>query len=65
MCEVLRQYFEDADGSNQESLAAQIGVRQPTISRWVSGRVPRDQVKRVSDITGIPPENFLSDVLAQ
>jgi len=43
-------------------LANLMGVRQPTISRWAKGRVPAERVLKVSELTGIPPEELRPDV---
>ena len=61
MCSSLRQYFESPE-KKQETLANLMGVRQPTISRWVNGRVPAEKVLRVSEFTDIPPEQLRPDI---
>ncbi len=62
MCERLRKYLEDSDDT-QESLAEAMSTTQATISRWVSGRVPRDDIRDMSEVTGVPRIEYLEDVL--
>ena len=60
----LHQYFDDPE-RKQETLATLMGVRQATISRWATGRVPAERVLKVSKITGIPPEDLRPDVFTR
>ncbi len=62
MCERLRKYFEDSDDT-QEALAERMGTTQATISRWASGRVPRDEIRDMSEETDVPRIEYLEDVL--
>ena len=61
MCERLRKYLEGSDDT-QESLAEAMGTTQATISRWVSGRVPRDDIRDMSEVTAVPRIEYLEDV---
>ena len=60
----LQQYFDDPE-RKQETLAILMGVRQATVSRWVTGRVPAERVLKVSKITGISPEDLRPDVFTR
>ncbi len=62
MCKSLQQYREDS-GASQESLAEAMDTTQATISRWESGRVPRDDIARLSVVTSVPAVDYLWDVL--
>ena len=61
MCLELQRYLADAD-LNQQTLAGLLGVRQPTISRWISGRIPAERVLEVSRVTGIPAFDLRPDI---
>ncbi len=62
MCEILRTHLEES-GQTQKELAAEAGVDQRTIGRWVEGLVPRNEIVRMSKITNKAPELYLADVL--
>ncbi len=71
MCEALQNYFDRSDQGEaaedelrktQEQLAETMNVRQPTVSRWASGRVPAERVRQLSQITGIPRASLRPDI---
>lgn len=48
---------------SQEKLAAEIGLTQQAISRWVkSGKVPAEHVRKVSIVTGVYPHEIRPDI---
>jgi len=48
----------------QEEFAKLCGVQQPTVSRWLNGkiRIAADRCARVSKVTGIPVNELRPDV---
>lgn len=46
----------------QTQVAEALGVKQPTLSRWLSGEIafPFALVDRLSDLIGVPPEAFVA-----
>lgn len=66
MTESLRKYFESrprrGPGHSQETLAAELGVRQASVSRWVYGKVPAERVLALEAATGIPRHKLRPDL---
>jgi transcriptional regulator with XRE-family HTH domain len=50
-----------AKEKNQAWLAAQLGVSESTVSRWLSGRLEpdKDQRKTLAELTGVPASRFV------
>ncbi|WP_415481898.1 helix-turn-helix domain-containing protein [Acetobacter papayae] len=50
-------------GKTQAQLAAQIGVSEPTVSRWVRGTafIPTQMLRAVSRALGVPLETLVPD----
>ncbi|WP_366918371.1 helix-turn-helix domain-containing protein [Acetobacter senegalensis] len=50
-------------GKTQAQLAAQIGVSEPTVSRWVRGSafIPTQMLRAVSRALGVPLEELVPD----
>lgn len=56
----LRAYLK-GEGRTQEQLAADLGLRQGTVNKWVNGdRMPRAEMAlKLSKLTGVPVEAML------
>jgi len=52
-------------GKSQEWLGEQCGVSRVAARKWLKGRVPAERVLKVSEITGIPPEDLRPDVFTR
>lgn len=51
MTNSLKHYLSES-GVTQEALAKALGVRQASVSRWCTGRVPAERVLAVEAATG-------------
>jgi transcriptional regulator with XRE-family HTH domain len=51
----------DANNLTQEEAAARLGVKQPTVNRWLSGKdTPADKhVPALVELTGLPQDQIL------
>lgn len=49
-------------GLTQASIASACGVTQAAVARWMSRRIPAEQVKQLSEITGLSPHELRPDV---
>jgi transcriptional regulator with XRE-family HTH domain len=56
----LKHIFK-AQGVRQRLIAAQLGVSEPTVSHWASGRqhVPSEFVLPLARLLGVPAERLL------
>jgi len=61
-CGMLKKWLDETPGKSQTWLAAQFGIRQSAVAKWIKFRVPAERVKKVSKLTGIPPEDLRPDV---
>ena len=61
MTHPLRQYRKD-NKVTLEAMAAALGVRAPTVSRWETGdRKPgHDDLKKIEAVTGIPLADLIN-----
>lgn len=60
--DALRTYLE-SEKLTQAELADRLGVRQPSLNKWLkNGRVPPRRVRTVEAITGIPASKLCPDV---
>ena len=64
MADPLREYIKES-GTTQAELARQIGVKQPSLWKWMKAKVPATRVLQISEITGIPPEELRPDVFTR
>jgi len=59
--EMLKKWLIE-NGKSQTWLAAEFGIRQSAVAKWIRFRVPAERVLKVSELTGIPPEDLRPDV---
>jgi len=54
----------DNQFENQDALASAVGVKQPMISRWLSGKdkIPPLRATQIEKLTGIPREEIRPDI---
>lgn len=51
--DALRSFFQTGK-LTQEQLAARLGIKQPSVAKWLKvGRIPPRRVRDVAEITGI------------
>jgi DNA-binding transcriptional regulator YdaS (Cro superfamily) len=52
---------------NQTALAIAVGVKQPVVSRWLSGKddIPPLRATQIEKLTGIPREEIRPDVFGK
>lgn len=63
--DVLRSYFE-AGNLTQKELAARLGIKQPSVAKWLKeGRVPPRRVRDVEAITGIPASKLCPEIFGK
>lgn len=58
--------FREREGLSQEALAAMLGVKRPSITRWENRtRLPdADKLSRIKEKTGISPAELRPDLAA-
>jgi transcriptional regulator with XRE-family HTH domain len=63
---LIEKYIRDA-GISQSELARRLGVSQPTVSDWISGKkTPSgDKVLSLAKEMGIPPERVLKQLYGE
>jgi DNA-binding transcriptional regulator YdaS (Cro superfamily) len=49
---------------SQRRLAAELGVDQSLVSRWLRRRVPADRIAAVAAVTGLTPSEIRPDLAA-
>jgi len=63
--DVLRSYLESGK-LTQKELAARLGIKQPSIAKWLEkGRVPPRRVRDVEAITGIPASKLCPEIFGK
>ena len=57
----------DDQFENQTALAVAVGVKQPVVSRWLSGKddIPPLRAKQIAELTGIPREEIRPDIFGK
>jgi len=52
---------------NQDALASAVGVKQPVVSRWLSGKdkIPPLRANQIEKLTGIPREEIRPDIFGK
>lgn len=61
--EALRAYLDGDDAISQKKLADKLGVKQPSVSAWVSGSSrPETHLREALELlTGIPAESWKTE----
>ena len=63
--EALRSYFRTKNVT-QEQLADRLGIKQPSIAKWLKrGRIPPDRVRAVEEVTGIPASKLSPELFGK
>jgi len=63
--EALRTYFE-AGKLTQEQLAQRLGIKQPSVAKWLkTGRIPPKRVRAVEEVTGIPASKLCPELFGK
>jgi len=57
----------DNQFENQDALASAVGVKQPMVSRWLSGKdkIPPLRATQIEKLTGIPREEIRPDIFGK
>jgi len=52
---------------NQKALALAVGVKQPVVSCWLSGKekIPPKRANQIQKLTGIPREEIRPDIFGK
>ncbi len=58
--ETLRRYLKD-NSITQAEFAAQLGVKQPTVSEWIKGDCSptAERLKKIAELTGLSIDRLL------
>ena len=63
--DVLRSFFESGK-LTQTELAARLGIKQPSVAKWLDrGRIPPHRVRDVAAITGIPAAKLCPELFGK
>jgi DNA-binding transcriptional regulator YdaS (Cro superfamily) len=63
--DALRTFFQTGK-LTQEQLAQRLGIKQPSVAKWLkTGRIPPKRVRAVEEATGIPASKLCPELFGK